>query len=127
MKKIQNYMKNTKQRCLENPTISHYMEMLENKKEVNNFFLLRLNCAMKAFENQKQEKSSLHVDALIQTLLLSYSIDEESITHLLKVNEKKELEDKINNAYFNLQGWNDKVFKYACKRLLNLGKLKRRE
>nr|CAD2174550.1 unnamed protein product [Meloidogyne enterolobii] len=120
MKKIQNYMKNTKQRCLENPTISHYMEMLENKKEVNNFFLRRFNCAMKIFENQNQEKTSLHVDALIQTLLLSYSVDEESITHLMKVNEKKELEDKINNAYFNLQGWNDKVFKYACKRLLNL-------
>uniref|UniRef100_A0A915N823 Uncharacterized protein n=1 Tax=Meloidogyne javanica TaxID=6303 RepID=A0A915N823_MELJA len=120
MKKIQNYMKNSEQRCLENPTISHYMEMLENKKALNSFFLLRFNCAMKAFENQKQEKTSLHVNNLIQTLILSYSIEEESINHLMKVNEKKELEDKINNAYFNLQGWNGKVFKYACKRLLNL-------
>nr|CAD2181882.1 unnamed protein product [Meloidogyne enterolobii] len=120
MKKILNYMKNSKQRCLENPTISHYMEILENKNELNNFFLRRFNCAMKAFENQKQEKTSLHVDDLIRTLILSYSVEEESINHLMKVNEKKELEDRINNAYFNLQGWNDKVFKYACKRLLNL-------
>ncbi|CAK5114204.1 unnamed protein product [Meloidogyne enterolobii] len=126
-KKILNYMKNSKQGCLENPTISHYMEILENKNELNNFFLRRFNCAMKAFENQKQEKTSLHVDDLIRTLILSYSVDEESITYLMKVNEKKELEDRINNAFFNLQGWNDKVFKYVCKRLLNLGKLKRRD
>ncbi|CAK5129518.1 unnamed protein product [Meloidogyne enterolobii] len=120
MKKIQNYVKNTNQMCLEKHTISDYMEMLENKKEVNNFFLRRFNCAMKIFENQNQEKTSLHVDDLIRTLILSYIVDEESITHLMKVNEKKELGDKINKAHFNLQGWNDKVFKYACKRLLNL-------
>ncbi|CAK5129347.1 unnamed protein product [Meloidogyne enterolobii] len=120
MKEIRNYIKNFKQRCLENPTISDYIVILENKKTRNNFFLMRFNCAMKAFENQKQDKTSLHVDDLIRTLILSYSNDEESITHLMKVNERKELEDKINNANFNLQGWNDKVFKYACKRFLNL-------
>ena len=122
MKKLQVYMKNADQKCLENPDIGHYMEMLENKNELNNFLMFRFNCFIKPFNKPNQDKTALHVDALIRTLILSYSSDGESITHLMKENEKKELQDKINNAYFNLQGWNDKVFKYACKRLLNLGK-----
>jgi len=122
MKKLQVYMKNADQKCLENPTIGHYMEMLENKNELNNFLLFRFNCFIKPFNKPNQDETSLHVDDLIRTLILSYSFDGESITHIMKVNEKKGLEDKINSAHFNLQGWNDKVFKYACKRLLNLGK-----
>nr|CAD2203515.1 unnamed protein product [Meloidogyne enterolobii] len=120
IKKIQNYIKNPEQKCLENPTIGQYMEILESKNELNNFLLFCFNCTMKPFAKTNPTRNSFHMDTLIRSIILSYSVDGESITHLMKVNEKKELEDKINNAYFNLQGWNDKVFKYACKRFLNL-------
>ncbi|CAK5122587.1 unnamed protein product [Meloidogyne enterolobii] len=120
LKKLLNYMKNAEKKCLENPSISHYMEILENKDKLRSFLLFRFNCSMKHFETPNQTEKSLHVDDLIRALMLSYSIEGESITDLMKVNEKKELEDKINNGHFNFEGWNDKVFKYACKRLLNL-------
>ncbi|CAK5128889.1 unnamed protein product [Meloidogyne enterolobii] len=120
IKKIQNYMKNPEQKCLENPTIGQYMEILESKNELNNFLLFRFDCTLKPFAKTNPTRNSFHMDTLMRSIILSYSVDGESITHLMKVNEKKELEDKINDAYFNLQGWNDKVFKYACKRFLNL-------
>ena len=100
------------------------MEMLENKDKLNDFLIFRFKCSMQALETfllAKEKKEAIEI--LIRTLMLSYRVDGENITDIMKPEEKKKLQEKINNSDFNLTGWNDKVLKYALKRFLNLGNL----
>lgn len=99
------------------------MEMLENKDKLNDFLIFRFKCSMQTLETFLLAKEKEAIEILIRTLMLSYRVGGENITDIMKPEEKKKLQEKINNSDFNLTGWNDKVLKYALKRFLNLGNL----
>lgn len=110
-------------KCSENPSLDYYIEMFGNKDKINKFFIFRLKCSLQSLNKTKtSENIKNSTNVVIRMLTLSYRVGGENITDIMKNEEKKDFQEKINNSDFNVVNeWNDNIFKYAIKRLLNLG------
>lgn len=111
------------QKCSENTqSLDCYIEMIENKEKISEYFNYRFGSIMQKFQSLNYLNNKKDTSVLIRILILSYRVGEESFTAFMDSDEKILIQEKINNAQFNLTGWNDNAFKYIIKRLLNLGK-----
>nr|CAD2166488.1 unnamed protein product [Meloidogyne enterolobii] len=104
------------QKCLEKPSLSDYMELLENNDKIHNLLVFRLKCSLEEFKKASQTDKNVVVNELIHTLMLSKRVDGECVTDKMEPKDKNELLKAINNLELE-----DIVFKYALKQLLNIG------
>ncbi|CAK5064309.1 unnamed protein product [Meloidogyne enterolobii] len=110
-------------KCIENPpNLNDYIEIVENKNKRNEFLIFRLKCLLEKIEEKSSSNNDKRMltDKLIKILILSNFVGE-NVTDKMKPEEKNKLVETINKTNFNLTGWNDKIFKYSLKLLLNLG------
>uniref|UniRef100_A0A915P3B9 Uncharacterized protein n=1 Tax=Meloidogyne floridensis TaxID=298350 RepID=A0A915P3B9_9BILA len=99
--------------CWKKPSLSDYMELLENNDKIHNLLVFRLKCSLEKFKNSSQTDKNVVVNELIHTLMLSKRVDGECLTDKMKPEDRNELLKAIDKL-------EDNAFKYALKQLLNI-------